>query len=283
MSTLDIPIATTTLWGWLTSSLKGLSTKNSTQHEDDYLEIPEQLESAVKPIYSEIFTQLEYAGAPKFKNVDALEALLDLMYKQAIEIGQPLDTPRSSKGFRQGFSLGLVSKLSIRFTRSMIIDVVQLCYPGHLVEVQAYVGIFTWLLVQYDDIVRQDEEMMEDALRFHDRLYKGEKQPNPLLEGIARLLRESYNHFDPVMANMLQISLLIFLTSNLLERQPGFLQMPITAAGTEFPNFFRDMSGLSVAYTVFCYPKKQYPDIELYLEAIPDIAKYINHCNDLMS
>jgi hypothetical protein len=125
--------------------------------------------------------------------------------------------------------------------------------------------------------------MMEDAIRFHERLYKGERQPHPLLEGIARMLRESYDHFDPVMANMLQVSLLIFLTSNLLERQPGFIKMPITPAGTEFPNFFRDMSGLTVGYALFCYPKKQYPDIELYLEAIPDMAKYINHANDVVS
>jgi hypothetical protein len=125
--------------------------------------------------------------------------------------------------------------------------------------------------------------MVDDALRFHDRLFKGERQPNALLEGLAKMIRESYDHFDPVLANMLQISLLVFLTSNLLERHPGFLKMPITRAGTEFPTFFRDMAGITVGYAVFCYPKKLYPDVELYLEAIPDIAKFFNHSNDVLS
>ena len=73
--------------------------------------------------------------------------------------------------------------------------------------VQGFVGLFTWLVVQYDDIVGQNDEMVEDALKFHERLFNGERQPNNLLEGIAELLRESPEHFDPVMSNQLQISL----------------------------------------------------------------------------
>ena len=159
----------------------------------------------------------------------------------------------------------------------------QLAHPNHPVQVQGYVGLFTWLVVQYDDIVGQDNEMVEEALLFHQRFFRGEPQPNNLLEGIAELIREAHDHFDPVMANMLQLSVLKFLTSNLLERHDGFQNMPVTRAGIKFPDFYRDMSGMNVAYAVFCYPKEQYPDVGAVLEAIPDMARFIDISNDVLS
>ncbi|PTB75607.1 terpenoid synthase, partial [Trichoderma longibrachiatum ATCC 18648] len=159
--------------------------------------------------------------------------------------------------------------------------------PNHPVQVQGYVGLFTWLVVQYDDIVGlgnvAGNEMLEDALKFHARFFRGEPQGNNLLEGIAILLREADDHFDTVMANMLQISVLKFLTSNLLERHDGFQNMKVTRAGIKFPDFYRDMSGMNVAYAVFCYPKAQYPDAAAYLEAIPDMARFIDISNDVLS
>ena len=152
-------------------------------------------------------------------------------------------------------------------------------------EAQGYVGLFTWLVVQYDDIVGQNDEMMEEATLFHQRFFNGEKQPNNLLEGIATLLREAHDHYDPVLANQLQISVLKFLTSNLLERHNGFQNMRVTpaGAGVKFPDFYRDMSGMNVAYAVFCYPKDQYPDMGAFLEAIPDMARFIDISNDVLS
>jgi hypothetical protein len=125
--------------------------------------------------------------------------------------------------------------------------------------------------------------MVKDAMLFHQRLFRGECQPNVLLEAIATLLKEANSHFDPVLANMLQISVLKFLTSNLLERHRGFQDMKMTRAGGKFPGFYRDMSGMSIAYALFCYPKEQYPDIGAFLEALPDMAQFIDISNDILS
>lgn len=139
------------------------------------------------------------------------------------------------------------------------------------------------MVVLYDDAVGQRNEMMEDAMMFHTRFFRGERQANTLLEGLAILIRESYDYFDPLMANMMQISSFKFLTSNLLERHEGFRNLKITRAGEKFPYFLRDMAGLDVAFAVFCFPKEQYPDVGAYLEAIPDMAKFINISNDVLS
>ncbi|OLN81001.1 Trichodiene synthase [Colletotrichum chlorophyti] len=259
--------STTSPWLKILSSLWGMLAPKRIRLEDDLAKEPKRLASLVAPICEKMLQQLNYPGAPQLKG-EAVEALLEYMYKRAVEIGVPLDTPISAKGFRLGYAEGLLIKLA---------------HPNHSVVAQGYVGLFTWLVVQYDDIVGQNDEMVEEAQLFHQRFFRGERQPNNLLEGIATLLREAHDLFDPVMANLLQISVLKFLTSNLLERHDGFQHMPVTAAGEKFPDFYRDMSGMNIAYAVFCYPKEQYPDVGQFLEALPDMARFIDISNDVLS
>ncbi|GKT41709.1 uncharacterized protein ColSpa_01890 [Colletotrichum spaethianum] len=230
-------------------SLWGLLAPKRIRLEDDLAKTPARLASLVKPICTDMLQELHYPGVPQLKK-ESVEALLKYMYKRAVDIGYPLDTPVSAKAFR--------------------------------LEVQGFVGLFTWLVVQYDDIVGQNDEMAEAQL-FQERFFKGETQPNAMLEGLACLMREAPSLFDPVMANLLQISTLKFLTCNLLERHEGFRNMTVTRAGVKFPDFLRDLSGINVAYAVFCFPKAQYPDVGQYLEAIPDMARFIDISNDVMS
>lgn len=67
----------------------------------------EQLASRVSPICRQMLAQLNYVGAPQVGSED-VEALLSYMYGRAVQIGVPLDTPISAKGFRLGYAEGLV-------------------------------------------------------------------------------------------------------------------------------------------------------------------------------
>nr|ULA45397.1 (-)-trichoacorenol synthase NsTAS [Nectria sp. HLS206] len=265
-NTGSLHTAATPPWRRLLSVLRGFFARKHIRlvDDDDLAKQPERLASLCRPICAEMLEQLSYPGAPQLK-AEAVEALLEYMYRRAVEMGVPLDTPISAKGFRLGYAEGL------------------LAHPRHPVEVQGFVGLFTWLVVQYDDIVGQSNQMVEDATAFHDHLFKGERQANNLLEGIATLIREAPDHFNPVMANLLQLSVMKFLTSNLLEREDGFQNMPVTRAGIKFPDFYRDLSGMNIAYAVFCYPQAQYPDVGAFLEAMPDMAKFIDISNDVLS
>ncbi|KAF2967923.1 hypothetical protein GQX73_g5656 [Xylaria multiplex] len=224
----------------------------------------ERVAATSRLICVSMLEELQYEGTPRPSD-QAIESLLTLMHERAIQIGVPLDTPISSKGFWLGFSEGLLP------------------YIDHPVEVQAYIGLATWLVVQYDDIVGQRGQMQEEAGCFHDRFFRGEIQPNALLEGIAGLIREAPEHFDPVLSTLLQTSMLHFLTSNLLEQRSGFKNLRVTKEGRKFPYYFRSMSGMDVAYAVFTYPKVLYPDIGFFIEAIPDMAEFINTSNDVLS
>ncbi|KUI73059.1 Trichodiene synthase [Cytospora mali] len=53
--------------------------------------------------------------------------------------------------------------------------------------------------------------------------------------------------------------------------------------GRDWPQYFRDREGVSEAYSYFTFPKAKYPDISMFLEAIPDISRVINLANDVLS
>ncbi|KAI0864287.1 longiborneol synthase [Xylaria cubensis] len=208
--------------------------------------------------------EIGYKGAPRPSD-QAIESLLTLMHQRAIRIAVPLDSHISSKGFWLGFSQGLLP------------------YISHPIEVQAYIGLFTWLVVQYDDIVGQKGQMQEEAGRFHERFFRGETQPNAFLDGIAQLIREASEYFDLTLSTLIQTSTLDFITCNLLEQRREFKNLRVTKEGQEFPYYLRNMSGIAVAYAIFCYPRALYPDIGLFIEAIPDMAMFINKSNDVLS
>ncbi|CAI0649256.1 unnamed protein product, partial [Colletotrichum noveboracense] len=252
-------------WGNIFNTLWSSGGSHGWPRDEDLAKDPKRLASICGPINARMIKEMNYSGAPVLK-AEAVESLLEYMYRRSVEFGVPLDTPISSKGFRLGYSLGL------------------LAHPRHPTVVQGFVGLFTWLVVQYDDLVGQAEgAMVEEAMAFHKRFFSGQRQKHNLLEGLATLLREAYDHWDPVLANMLQLSALKFLTCNLLERHEGFLSFEVTRAGEKFPDFLRDMSGINVAYAVFCYPKAMYPDVSQWIEAIPDMARIIDIANDVFS
>ncbi|KAI1325835.1 longiborneol synthase [Xylariaceae sp. FL0255] len=210
------------------------------------------LASLVRSICSDLLKKLNYPSVPQ-PSGEAAQALLEHMHSRATGFGLSLDTSILAKGFRLGHYLAV------------------LAYPRHPLEVQGYVGLMTFLVVQYDDTVEQKGEMVHEAQLFHQRLFRGETQGNPLLQALAAMILEAYDHFDAMLANMLQISILKFLTSNLMERHEGFQEMPITPAGRH------------IAYAIFCYPKKLYPDVSAFLEALPDIARFTDISNDMLS
>lgn len=96
--------------GRLLSSLKLMLTQpmKGITYDTDLSKDPKRLASICRPICADMLQQLKYPGAPQLKG-EAVEALLEYMHRRAVEIGVPLDTPISAKGFRLGYAEGLVS------------------------------------------------------------------------------------------------------------------------------------------------------------------------------
>lgn len=126
-------------------------------------------------------------------------------------------------------------------------------------------------------------EMAGEVEGYQRRFFSGEQQPTPLLRAAAALMKETWSHWDPLLANLIVTSTVDGVTSNLLDTRAEFHDLITTRAGTAFPYFFRNMSGLTTAYACFTYPQNFQPDLGMFLEAIPDMALYINIVNDVLS
>ncbi|EXM05392.1 hypothetical protein FOIG_03987 [Fusarium odoratissimum NRRL 54006] len=158
-------------------------------------------------------------------------------------------------------------------------DEYQVCFPCHPFKVQVYIGIYSWLGLLLDD---QAAEYLEEFSMFHERFCADEKQPIPLLQGWADLMRLTFRYWGPLVANFTVTSSLNFLNLMLLrpERSSTRSSAPRPAeAGHGF--FEKDGGGETCAW--FTFPKELCPDISLFLEVVPDISMCIGLTNDALS
>lgn len=153
-------------------------------------------------------------------------------------------------------------------------------YPSHPLAVQLHIGIFTWLGFLIDDT---NKCIAPDLAHFQARFYTSQPQPSLLLDHFAQTLRNTYEHYDPVIANNIVLSALAFVNSNALETRREFQELVPSAAAASWPYYFRDKEGLPDTYTGFIFPKALYPDIGGFLQAIPDMGRFTNLTNDILS
>ncbi|KAK8003277.1 hypothetical protein PG989_002996 [Apiospora arundinis] len=165
------------------------------------------------------------------------------------------------------------------------------CVPRHPVEVQVYVAMYSWLGLLLDDSAAEHED---EFARFGARFAGGERHPLPLLQAWADLLRLTCTYWDPAPANFIVTASLNFLNSNLLQTGAAFRGIAATAAangekghpnnsGRSWARYVREKDGGGDAVAYFTFPKSMYPNQEEYLECIPDLARYINLANDILS
>lgn len=154
-------------------------------------------------------------------------------------------------------------------------------YPSHPLEVQIHIGLFTWLGFLIDD---GGEGAAPPGLAlFQARFSSGQPQPAPLLARFADVLRATYTFWDPVVANFIVLSALAFVSANALEARREFREMAPARAGRNWAYHFRNIEGLPEVYTYFTFPAARCPDVGVYLQAVPDMGRFINLTNDILS
>lgn len=153
-------------------------------------------------------------------------------------------------------------------------------YPGHPIDIQLHIGIFTWLGFLIDDT---NQSIASDLALFQARFYTGQPQPTPLLGSFANTLRNTYEFWDPVIANFIVLSALAFVNANTLETRREFQELVPIKTGANWAYHFRNIEGLPEVYTYFIFPTSRCPDFSNYLQAVPDMGRFINLTNDILS
>lgn len=158
-------------------------------------------------------------------------------------------------------------------------------YPNHPLEIQIHIGLFTWLGFLIDDGDDDDDDPLHapDLAQFQARFTSGRPQPTPLLACFADVLRATHAAWDPVVANFIVLSALAFVSANALAARREVRAMAPARAGRRWAYHFRNIEGLPEVYTYFMFPAGRCPDVGVYLQAVPDVGRFINLTNDILS
>lgn len=113
-----------------------------------------------------------------------------------------------------------------------------------------------------DDVVDRIRPELE---QFQERFYNNDTQPNALLEALASIMKETYLHYENIVANFIIVSSLSFVSATLLEGRPEYATLVPTKGGKNMPYYVRDKGGLAEAYAYFIWTKSAYPDIGQFM------------------
>jgi len=126
-------------------------------------------------------------------------------------------------------------------------------------------------------------EGLQDIERFFQRLCAGEQQPTNVLRGWAQLMLEAPKYWSTIPANLIVSSSLNLVTSTIIEHRRLVRKEKQFTSGRAWADYLRNLDGLGDAFAIFTFPSALYPDVSQFLQAIPDMAMYIVHANDIVS
>ncbi|KAI0844291.1 terpenoid synthase [Daldinia vernicosa] len=232
-----------------------MSQSTQGQHTADTL----AAEPYLGPLISSFISNIGYTTAPVINDGIYWSAL----HRHAVNTGFPhLEGSHSFKCLKVGGNYAIA------------------CFPNHPLQVQVYVGIYTWIAIVIDDVACQS---LEDFEHFHERFASGNPQPTILLEAWAGLIRSAFDHWDSMAANFIVAASLDFHNACVLEARSELRRLVRTKGGQSLAWYIRSKTGVADAYAYFTFPKTIYPDISCFLEAIPDLSAYLCLANDVLS
>ncbi|KAJ4267559.1 Longiborneol synthase clm1 [Fusarium torreyae] len=224
---------------------------------------PPSLAARLRPLYTKFFRDLDLK--PAFKRFES-ERLMEEVLAHASKTGVPC--PPNTYSYQS---------LMVGYTYA------DNCLPYHDLEVKVFVAIYTWLATLCDNAERLD--IVADVQMFQQRYIKGDDQPTILLRAFASQLQLAYELYHPLVANLIINSSFNLLTSTALVAREGIKEKRYNPSkgGNYFPWYIRERDGVGEAYAWFTFPKRQFPNLDVPIEAIEDMTRFIAFANDVLS
>lgn len=131
----------------------------------------------------------------------------------------------------------------------------------------------------------EDDVDLGPANKFIGNFVRRIPQKTKAFEALELTLGHVYDYWDPVLANMVQASAMLYILSNNIEKLPNCGRSRPTpgGAGQSYAKVFRLWTGVGLAYAAFVFPKDLYPDFQQCIEVLPDIEIIVNYVNDILS
>ncbi|KZT08515.1 terpenoid synthase [Laetiporus sulphureus 93-53] len=146
-------------------------------------------------------------------------------------------------------------------------------------ETKLQITLFTILIGALDDPSVFESLPSRD---FHRLMCGGTvRKEESVLGAFAELLSDMWAHYPLFTANTIFTSALRFINASIAEND--FAQASLGSCTLPFVEYKRSMSATTEAYACFIWDKTSFPDVNAYIEAIPDIMLYVSYVNDILS
>ncbi|KAK9420885.1 putative Longiborneol synthase [Seiridium unicorne] len=221
------------------------------------------LATTLRPLYTQFFKDLELTQPfERFESEKLMEAVLE--FARGTGVPHPPNS-HSYQSLMVGYSYA------------------DNCLPYHDLEVKVFVAIYTWLATLCDDAERVGT--VPDVELFQQRWMMGEKQPSIVLQAFADQLRLSYKLYHPLVANLIVVASFNLMTSTALVAREGIKNKTLcpSPGGQGFSWYIRERDGVGEGYAWFTFSKSQFPDLDVPIEAIDDMSRFIAFANDVLS
>ncbi|KAF7798949.1 hypothetical protein EIP86_010177 [Pleurotus ostreatoroseus] len=140
---------------------------------------------------------------------------------------------------------------------------------GHTpVATQVHIAIYTLLIISIDDFITTTDAMEE----FMTRLHSGVRQLDPILQYLVENLAAMPDYFPADAAKAISTSSIIFVNQTLLDKK--LERMPLHQEAREYVESKRMKNGVAEAYAYFIWDKETFPDIQAFIQSIPDIFSF---------
>ncbi|KAI0820535.1 Trichodiene synthase-domain-containing protein [Trametes gibbosa] len=166
-----------------------------------------------------------------------------------------------------------------RFEPGLIssVDIVTSCYNHAPLDVKVHIALYNTLAILTDD-----SEIASAALdAFMERFYSCAPQLHPHLDHMVDMLRRMPDYFSSYGAKTIIQGTVEFINVNALE--PSTQRMPLSPDAISYVITRRMKNGVADPYAAFIFPKSDFPDGTTWMQALPDMAVFIDWANDVFS
>lgn len=130
--------------------------------------------------------------------------------------------------------------------------------------------IITWFGLTMDDCASKGDPVA--LVTFQHHYLTRQPQVDPFFDHYTAQFTNLWKHYHPIGANVSVSALMDFASACYLEIMTE--GMKINPAAAHYPDYVRLKSGVADFYAFGIWPAAQFPDITVYLQAVPAVARF---------
>ncbi|KAF5354386.1 hypothetical protein D9758_010798 [Tetrapyrgos nigripes] len=177
-------------------------------------------------------------------------------------------------------SVGLGDDANVKQVCKNSAAMAELSYHDHDFECQLQIAKFTWYMIYIDDLA---STMLPALQNYQRKSLAGIPDEDPVFRAFSEHLSDMYQFWDAIPANCINCATLEFINGCILEALEEFQNLKLSPVSSSWPYFLRTKTGVASAYAFMIFVKSAHTNLTDFTQAIPDIARFIDLTNDVLS